>query len=622
MASLAAHAKAHSAKWKCAARGKVLQETIWPHSPRARRPHPQLPVQAFAGFQAGVTARSQLVWGEHCTECSFPACQFTCAFYTPRADLICQRFEHGIETVACDDVQVSRVGFRKWGKLEASGPAPLVPVANSRRLDGLDSVVSAAILKAPLGFETKQRWLHGWNRRKNRLSRRAEGAAARFVVEAWSPGEAAFEMTVTFLGAGDERMFQRAFTVSREYRRLEIPACDIARAVDLDAPYLVQIEPVGEAEGKDVYFGFIDFVEAAQAPTPPLPAKPGKTAKVVVWDLDNTLWDGTLAEDGIEGLTVRAKVIETIRELDRRGILNSVASKNDAPLAHEALAHFGIDHLFLAPHIGWGPKSDAIAAIAASLDLGLDSFLFVDDQAFERAQVQAALPMIEVLSDVEAVALVHNPRCDLPVTAESARRREMYLEEGLRQSAFDGQTCDYTAFVASCEIRLEIAPLGPGNAERVFELSQRTNQLNFRGTRYTRDDVARLAASPASRGLVLSCRDRFGDYGIIGFLELDLTGATVRDFFMSCRVQRKFVEHALFQHLLERVHEQGHTALDVLYRASPRNGMAARLLESLEFAPAANEADTVRWSRPSAVPIANAGLVRIETRQETDADAR
>lgn len=605
-----------------------MKETIWAESRRPRRPHPQLPTRAFAAFQAGLLARSQLVWGEHCTECSFPACQFTCDFYTPRADLICRRFEHGIEAVAAADAQITRVVFRKWGKLEASGPAGLVALAGSRRLDRLDRLVSSAILAAPLGFDARERWLHGWNQRKNRLAPAIKAeAGARFVVEAWSPADTPFDMTLTFLGVDNERMFQRAFTVSRAYARLEIPAHEIARAVDLDAPYLVQIEPVGEAEGRDVYFGLTDFVRMAEAP-PQAPAKPerAKTAKVVVWDLDNTLWDGTLAEDGVEGLVLREPVVETIRELDRRGILNSIASKNDAPLALEALRHFGIDDLFLAPQIGWGPKSQGVEAVAAALDLGLDTFLFVDDQAFERAQVQAALPAVEVLAETEAVALLNSPRCDLPVTAEGARRRRMYQEEGLRRQAFDAQEYDYTAFVAGCDIRLEIAPLAPHNAERVFELSQRTNQLNFRGSRYTREEVSRLGADPARMGLVLGCRDRFGDYGVIGFLELDLASATVRDFFMSCRVQRKFVEQALFQHLLALAAAQGHPALHVLYRPSARNGMAVRLLESLDFAPDAPgedpEVDGVRWSRPVAPPIPNAHLVRVEAKEEAPLDAR
>ena len=610
-------------QWHCGAWDEILKETIWAQSRRPRRPHPDLPAQAFSEFQASVRARSQLVWGEHCTECSFPSCQFTCAFYTPRADLICRRFEHGIETVAGADAQVTRILFRKWGKLEANGPAGLVETPAGRRLDRLDRLVSSAILAAPLGFDGRERWLHGWNQRKNRLlpARPAKAGEARFVVEAWSPAEAPFEMTVTFLAADSERMFQRVLTVSREYRRLEIPARDIARTIDLDAPYLVQIEPVGEAEGRDVYFGLTDFVEADASPAA-TSAPQGRTAKVVVWDLDNTLWDGTLAEDGIEGLVLREPVVETIRELDRRGILNSIASKNDAPLAIEALEHFGIDHLFLAPQIGWEPKSEGVAAIAAGLDLGLDTFLFVDDQAFERAQVQAALPMVEVLAETEAAALVNSPRCDLPVTAEGARRRQMYQEEGLRQRAFGEQRSDYTAFVASCDIRLEIAPLGPDNAERVFELSQRTNQLNFRGTRYTREDVARLAADDAATTLVLGCRDRFGDYGIIGFLHLDLANATLRDFFMSCRVQRKFVEHALFRHLLGLVKARGHDALHALYRPSPRNAMAARLLESLGFAADAPSEGDMRWSRPAAAAIANAGLVRIEAREEAPLDAR
>jgi FkbH-like protein len=603
-----------------------LKETTWQSARQRYLPPAEFPAQAFRSYQSRVLARSQLVWGEHCTECSFPSCQFTCAFYTPRPDLTCQRFENGIESIDCADAQITRIVFRKWGKLEATGPVGLVSTAANARLGAIDRFVGAGLVAAPLPFEPKQNWIQRWNRWKNRWPSAdvLDSPEVKFTIEAWTPSARPFEMTLTFLSGSDQRMFQCAFTVSRQYMRLEIPAREIAGSLDLDQPYLVQIEPVGDAQGREIYLGLADFRTVNVDHQPSLARdKPVGAIKVVVWDLDNTLWDGTLADDGLEGLTLRQDVVETIQELDRRGILNSIASKNDAPLAVDALAMFGIDHLFLHPQIGWEPKSDGIAQIAASLDLGIDSFAFVDDLAFERAQVQVAHPTIAVFPETDTAGLLANPRFDVPVTAESALRREMYQAEGHRARAFNPTKTDYKAFVASCDIRLTIMPVSALTAERAFELSQRTNQLNFRASRYTRAEVARLAEDDSITPLVLSCRDRFGDYGIIGFLALDRSSGTVLDLFMSCRVQRKFVEHALVQYLLGLVGKLGQENLRILYRPSTRNEASARLLKELGFAPspAPAEGDEITWSLPTTTVLENASLVTVELLPEFDLES-
>jgi HAD superfamily phosphatase (TIGR01681 family) len=142
-------------------------------------------------------------------------------------------------------------------------------------------------------------------------------------------------------------------------------------------------------------------VGQAGPPTPAeaAPARPAALAKVVVWDLDETLWTGTLAEVGAEGVTVRPEAEATVRALDARGVLQSVASKNDPAEALAALERFGLAEFFLHPQVGWGPKSGAVARIARALDLGLDSFVFLDDQPFERGEVTDAHPGVRALPE-------------------------------------------------------------------------------------------------------------------------------------------------------------------------------------------------------------------------------
>ena len=187
------------------------------------------------------------------------------------------------------------------------------------------------------------------------------------------------------------------------YNRIEFPAADIRAVVDLDQRVLVQIEPVETLSDNAFIFSVLEFVAfthlhkaSTAVPAPPERSaetavpKPAAKVKCVVWDLDNTLWRGTLIEDGFENLTLNADAVAAIKELDQRGILHSVASKNNPDEALDALNRFGLSEYFLAPQIGWGPKSAGVTEIARRLNINKNTFVFIDDQAFERAEVSSA----------------------------------------------------------------------------------------------------------------------------------------------------------------------------------------------------------------------------------------
>src|SRR5215211_459973 len=123
------------------------------------------------------------------------------------------------------------------------------------------------------------------------------------------------------------------------------------------------------------------------------------TVKCVVWDLDQTLWQGTLLEG--DRVVLTPGVTEVVQELDRRGILQSIASRNDAAAASEKLTEFGLADFFLLPQIGWGSKADLIKAIASGLGLALDAIAFVDDEAFERDEVRHFLPEVTTIAPSE-----------------------------------------------------------------------------------------------------------------------------------------------------------------------------------------------------------------------------
>lgn len=572
---------------------------------------------AFAAFQHQITARSQLVWGEHCSECAYPACYAHCAFYTPRADFNCRRFEAGFEPLAADPA-LHRVRFRQWGKVQARGPAPLRPIGEAEALARRDRLASRLIAGAPAPFAAKRHLAWRWNDGKRVAKSRTTSTADAFIVEAWSGDGETRPFTLTIMNVDGEggRMFQTRFDIDGAYRRLTVPLAEIAAQIDLGAPYLVQIEPVGEAQGVQAVFGVCDFV-ALREPMAAVERKASNTpAKVVVWDLDETLWSGVLVEDGVEGVRLRSEALAAIKTLDERGVLQSIASKNDAGEALAALKAFGIADYFLHPQIHWNPKSGSVATLAKTLNLGLDSFVFIDDQPFERAEVTAAHPMVRTLPHTDVWALSGHPWFDLPVTAESRQRRALYREEAHRGEAFEGGGTDYAGFLRACEIKLSVERLTQMNVERVFELSQRTNQLNFTGRKYARDEVEALLSSKTGEvGLCLRCGDRFGDYGLIGFAVANCGDGLVSEFFMSCRVQRKRVEQAFVAWLGWGMVKRGAETMRVAYTPTGRNGAALEMLKALDFAPL----EDGTWGRPAVKPIEDSDIVAIVARSAAKA---
>ena len=367
------------------------------------------------------------------------------------------------------------------------------------------------------------------------------------------------------------------------YTRAEVPFADISRLVDLHQPFEVEIIP-NETDGTVLYFGLIDFVKHRQRAGSDTGAVPPPVKwKCIVWDLDNTLWDGVLIEDGSERIRVRQRVLDVIKQTDQRGILHSIASKNGHDEAMQVLRLAGADSYFLYPQIAWQPKSRSIAKIAELLNIGVDSMVFVDDQAFEREEVKAVLPEVRVIDAADCLTIPDRPECDVPVTVESARRRLMYREQVERQSVLESHKGDYLEFLRQCRLQLGMGPLDDTNLKRVYELAQRTNQLNFSGNRYPEATLVDMMRSAFLETSVIDCSDRFGSYGIVGFAVVDTREPRLLDLMFSCRIQGKRVEHAVLAHLLKRfVEDKGHD-FHASYRRTPKNAASGRVFDEIGF---------------------------------------
>lgn len=294
---------------------------------------------------------------------------------------------------------------------------------------------------------------------------------------------------------------------------------------------------------------------------PPATTTKRRVVKVLVWDLDETLWHGTLLEG--DALRLRDGVRETLDLLDQRGILQSIASKNDSEQALAALERFGLRKFFLFPQIGWSAKSVGLERIAEALNLGLDSFAFLDDQPFEREEVGHRLPQVLTLDAAELDGLTAReefiPRF---ITDESARRREMYAADLERKQAEEGYVGPQDDFLASLAMRFSIAPCRVEDLRRAEELTQRTNQLNATGYTYDYDELAAFRESPDHLLLVAELDDKYGAYGKIGLALVERGGAaqevwTLKLLLMSCRVMSRGVGAILLGHIMQRARDAG-----------------------------------------------------------------
>ncbi|GLU48160.1 hypothetical protein Nans01_25110 [Nocardiopsis ansamitocini] len=239
--------------------------------------------------------------------------------------------------------------------------------------------------------------------------------------------------------------------------------------------------------------------------------------KCLVWDLDNTLWQGILLED--ETVTLPEAVLTTIRALDARGILQSVASKNDHETAWEQLHALGVAEFFVLPEIGWGVKSASVRRIAEQLGFAHSTIAFIDDQPAERAEVAFHLPDVRCYPAEQATRLSGLPEfTPATTTVDSQQRRRLYqagFERAAERASFAGPDED---FLRSLELVLCVARASGAELSRVEELTLRTSQMNATGVHYPDAELRRLLTDPAHEVLVATLADRFGPHGAVGVL--------------------------------------------------------------------------------------------------------
>ena len=363
----------------------------------------------------------------------------------------------------------------------------------------------------------------------------------------------------------------------------------------------------------------------------------GRARRCLVVDLDGTLWGGVIGDDGIDGIELgegsplgeaHQAFQRYLRRLADRGVLLAVCSKNDDGPAREPFRSHPHRELeledFVSFHAGWRPKSDVIRDIADELGLGLESFVFLDDDAAQREQVRQALPAVAVPEPGEDptsfIDCLERGRFfeAVALTEEDRHRRESYRLRSKSTPPRDGDT-DLAEFLSSLAMRAELGPFGERDFDRVTQLANKTNQFNLTTQRLTRGEVDAMANAPDRWTLAVRLLDRFGNHGLISAVygTIRQKVLVIDGWFMSCRVLQRGVESFVMNHIVVQARANGWREVHGSYRASQRNGLVAEHYPRLGFEPLGSSEGATQWSLTVANHVLITNCIEEAKRRDT-----
>ncbi|MBE6051596.1 MAG: HAD-IIIC family phosphatase [Clostridium sp.] len=284
-----------------------------------------------------------------------------------------------------------------------------------------------------------------------------------------------------------------------------------------------------------------------------------KKIKCLVWDLDNTLWDGVLLED--KNIKIKENITNIIKSLDERGILQSIASKNEYNAAIEKLKELNLDKYFLYPQINWSSKSTSIKTIAKKINIGIDTLAFIDDQQFELDEVKVECPEVLIINalDVDKILDMDELTPEF-ITEDSKNRRLMYISDMQRNNAEEEYSGPKEEFLRTLDMEFQISKVkNEAELRRVEELVVRTHQLNTTGYTYSYDELNEFSKSDKHKLYITGLKDKYGDYGKIGIALVECTEKiwTLKLLLMSCRVMSRGVGSILLIYIMKKAKEAG-----------------------------------------------------------------
>ncbi len=531
--------------------------------------------------------RALLIWEEHCIECAPPTCYHNCSFYQPRVDGKCVRLINGMQKNRAYHGAL-RYGidceFRPWAKIESYYYNKIISDRRERILDWCENLLGCSFLflakllrfvwptLKPYGaYIAQRRIIH------KKVGKKASAGPDVFYIECYVHEVENVQLLVQI--DNDNILYTKVHKLVKGENRISISLKGILNDVSRARVFL---SPIGDTNVR-ISFRWADFFYGVRYNTVFDVESPAEKVKVVAWDLDNTLWSGILVED--EKVVLRENALGVIKKLDERGILNTIVSKNDFETAYKKLEEFGISDYFLSPAINWGQKSQNLIQIAKELNLGINSFAFIDDNLRERKEVEQALPMVRIFADTEIDKLLDYPEFCIPITEASKTRRLSYMQEASRKRVMETYADDYDSFLKSLEMCITVEDVCEHNSERCFELLARSNQLNLSTNRYSNEEYKTLLGDEATLCKAIRCKDKFGDYGIVSFISIHQNGedAYIKDFVISCRVAKKKVEQSIIISLKPIFERRGIKTLSAVLKKTKKNGPLAVVFDDLPF---------------------------------------
>ena len=330
----------------------------------------------------------------------------------------------------------------------------------------------------------------------------------------------------------------------------------------------------------------------------------GKSGKVLVLDLDNTVWGGIIGDDGLEGIKIaqgdavgeaHLAVQRMALDLRERGIVLAVASKNSDEVARAPFKQHP-EMLLKLEHIAvfkadWNDKASNIQAIAEELSLGLDSIVFLDDNPAERGLVRKLLPQVavpELPEDPSAYArtLAAGGYFEAVAISGEDLKRATFYQENTKRASLQRQAADVDAYLASLAMTITFQPFDGKGRARIAQLINKSNQYNLTTRRYTEPEILVVERDPRVFTLQVRLADIFGDSGMISVVICRPAGNEtweIDTWLMSCRVLGRKVERMVLREILEHARAAGIRKLIGTYRPTERNQLVADHYGKLGF---------------------------------------
>ncbi len=377
----------------------------------------------------------------------------------------------------------------------------------------------------------------------------------------------------------------------------------------IDIEYLQQIYGEdGIKENKMYYIAKMPLStkilpEVAKQTIDVIKAMKGKMKKCVILDLDNTLWGGVIGDDGLENIQIGelglghafSEFQMWLKELQKRGIILAVCSKNEEETAKEPflkhpemVLHMEDIAMFVA---NWEDKASNIKRIQETLNIGMDSIVFFDDNPFERNLVKSMIPDITVpnLPEDPSQYLKYIKSLNLfetSVYSETDKNRTKQYQEEMGRVNLQKQFSSYSEYLESLEMVAEAKPFDKFHFSRIAQLTQRSNQFNLRTIRYTEQEIEQVAKEKEYLTLYFTLKDKFGDYGLISVVIMDKQPENtlfISEWVMSCRVLKRSMEEFILDEIIRTAEEHGFDKVTGEYIRTPKNNMVSELYKKMGF---------------------------------------